>query len=84
MRALLHTEFTALLAGTGTSQAGFARLGGFSPRQVNNGCRGRAAVPPWAPILAAILEERAPDALEMTVDEAPVRRHKTLGVPPSA
>jgi DNA-binding transcriptional regulator YiaG len=54
---MLHTEFAALLARTGTSQAGFARLTGLTPRQVNNWCRGRAAVPPWAAILAAILEE---------------------------
>jgi len=82
MRALLHTEFTALLARTGTSQAGFARLAGFSPRHVNNWCRRRAAVPPWAAALAAILDERSPDALEMMVDEAHCRWHETLGVPP--
>jgi transcriptional regulator with XRE-family HTH domain len=84
MRALLHTEFTALLARADTSQAAFARLAGLSPRQVNNWCRGRAAVPPWAAVLAAILEERSPDALEMTVDEAQFRWHETLGVPPGA
>jgi transcriptional regulator with XRE-family HTH domain len=52
----LHTAFAALLSRAGVSQAG------FSPRQVNNWCRGRAAVPPWAAVLAAILDERAPDA----------------------
>jgi transcriptional regulator with XRE-family HTH domain len=73
-----------LLARAGVSQAGFARLSGLTPRQVNNWCRGRAALPPWAAVLAAILEERSPDALEMTVDEAQFRWHETLGVPPDA
>jgi DNA-binding transcriptional regulator YiaG len=45
MRALLHTEFNALLARAGVTQAGFARLAGLTPRQVNNWARGRAAVP---------------------------------------
>ena len=84
MRALLHTEFAALLDRAGTSQAGFARLTGLTPRQVNNWCRGRAAVPPWAAILAAILEECSPDALEMMVDEARFSWRETLGVPPEA
>jgi len=44
MRALLHTEFAALLTRAGVSQAAFARLSGYTPRQVNNWCRGRAAV----------------------------------------
>jgi len=48
MRALLHTEFNALLARAGVTQAGFARLAGLTPRQVNNWARGRAAVPKWA------------------------------------
>jgi len=84
MRTLLHTEFTALLARTGTSQAGFARLAGFSPRQVNNWCRGRAAVPPWAAALAVLLEERAPEVITMLVEEAAFAWHETLGVPPGA
>jgi DNA-binding CsgD family transcriptional regulator len=36
MHALTHTEFAALLARTGVSQAAFARLAGLTPRQVNN------------------------------------------------
>jgi transcriptional regulator with XRE-family HTH domain len=84
MRALLHTEFTALLARAGISQAGFARLAGLTARQVNNWCRGRAAVPPWAAVLAAILEERSPDALDMMVDDAQFSWDETLGVPPDA
>ena len=41
MRALLHTAFAALLARAGVSQAAFARIAGYTPRQVNN--RARAA-----------------------------------------
>jgi transcriptional regulator with XRE-family HTH domain len=37
----MHTEFAALLARAGVSQAAFARLAGLSPRQVNNWARGR-------------------------------------------
>jgi len=84
MRPLLHTEFAALLARAGISQACFARLSGLTPRQVNNWCRGRAAVPPWAAILAAILDERSPDALDMMVDDAQFSWHETLGVPRGA
>ena len=32
-RQLLHTEFAALLARAGVSQAAFARLSGYTPRQ---------------------------------------------------
>jgi hypothetical protein len=39
MQALTHTEFAALLARAGVSQAAFARLAGLSPRQVNNWAR---------------------------------------------
>lgn len=60
MRALLHTEFAAPLARASVSQAGFSRLSGLTARQVNNWCRDRAAVPPWAAALASILEERSP------------------------
>jgi DNA-binding transcriptional regulator YiaG len=45
VRALLHTEFAALLARADVSQAAFARLSGYTPRQVNNWARGRAAAP---------------------------------------
>lgn len=84
MRALLHTEFAALLARAGVGQAAFARLTGLTPRQVNNWCRGRAAVPPWAAALAALLDQHSPDAIEMMVDEALFSWHETLGVPPAA
>ena len=36
MRALLGTEFAALLARADVSQAAFARLSGYTTRQVNN------------------------------------------------
>lgn len=84
MPPLLHTEFAALLARASVSQAGFARLAGLTPRQVNNWCRGRAAVPPWATTLAVLLEEHSPDAIAMLVEEATFAWHETLGVRPSA
>ena len=48
MQTLLGTEFAALLTRAGVSQAAFARVTGTTARQVNNWCRGRAAVPSWA------------------------------------
>ena len=84
MRALLHTEFAALLARAGVGQAAFARMSGYTPRQVNNWCRGRAVVPLWAVALAAILDEHSPAAIEMMIDEARFSWHETLGVPPAA
>jgi transcriptional regulator with XRE-family HTH domain len=78
----LDTSTTVLLARTGTSQAGFARLAGFSPRQVNNWCRGRAAVPPWAAALAVLPEECSSEAVTMLVEEAAFAWHETLGVSP--
>ncbi|HST75412.1 MAG TPA: helix-turn-helix domain-containing protein [Acetobacteraceae bacterium] len=84
MRALLHTEFTALLARAGVSQAAFARLAGVTPRQVNNWARGRAAVPKWAAVLAGVLAEFTPEALEIMIDDADFSWCETLGVPSSA
>ena len=51
-------------------QATFARLAGVTARQVNNWCRGRARAPRWALVLAAILAERSPEELALTLDEA--------------
>jgi len=51
MESVTGSAFTALLRQADVSQAGFARLSGVSPRQVNKWCRGRAAVPRWAAIL---------------------------------
>lgn len=83
MRALLHTEFTALLARADVSQAAFARLAGVTPRQVNNWARDRAAVPKWAAVLAGALAEFTPETLEVMVDDADFSWCETLGVPSS-
>ena len=64
--------FTAVLARAGVSQAAFARLAGVTPRQVNNWCRGRAAVPVWAGLIAVVLQDRSPDAL--TIDREETRQ----------
>jgi transcriptional regulator with XRE-family HTH domain len=84
MRALLHTEFAALLARAAMSQAGFARLAGVTARQVNNWARGRAAVPRWAAMLAIALEQLSPDALDILLEETRFSCHELLGVPPKA
>jgi transcriptional regulator with XRE-family HTH domain len=84
VRALLHTEFTALLARADISQAGFARLAGVTPRQINNWCRGRAAVPKWAAVMAGVLAEFTPEALEIMIEDADFSWRETLGVPSSA
>ncbi len=84
MRALLHTEFTTLLARAGVTQAGFARLAGLTPRQVNNWARGRAAVQKWAALLVVALDALTPDGLEIMVKDAEFRWHETLGVVPDA
>ena len=68
----------------GVSQAGFARFTGLTPRQVNNWCRGRAAVPPWAVALAVLLEERSPEAITMLLEETTFAWHEALGVRPGA
>jgi hypothetical protein len=36
---------------------------------VNNWCRGRAAVPVWAGIIAVVLQDRSPDALTIDLEE---------------
>ena len=84
MRALLHTEFDALLARTGASQASFARLTGVTARQVNNWARGRALVPQWAALLAAALQDFSPEVLTISLEEVSFSWHEILGVPPNA
>jgi hypothetical protein len=84
MRRLLCTEFAALLARTGVGQAGFARLTGLTSRHVNNWCRSRAAVPPWAAALAVLLDHHAPEAIDRLLDGVSFAWHETLGVPPTA
>jgi transcriptional regulator with XRE-family HTH domain len=72
MRTLPHTAFAALLAHAGVSQAAFARLAGLTPRQVNNGACGRAAVPVWAGLLAVVLHDHSPEALTIMFEETAV------------
>ena len=84
MRALLHTEFDALLARAGVSQASFARLTGVTARQVNNWARGRALVPRWAALLAAALQDFSPEALTISLEEAEFSWREILGVPSNA
>src|SRR6202049_2425301 len=84
MRALLHTEFAALLARAGVSQASFARLTGVTARQVNNWARGRALVPRGAALLAVALQDFSPEALTIALEEAEFSWREILGVPPNA
>jgi hypothetical protein len=65
----------------GVSQAGVARL---TARQVNNWCRGRAAVPPWAVALAVLLEQHSQEAIAMRMEGTDFVWYETLGVPPNA
>jgi DNA-binding transcriptional regulator YiaG len=65
----LATEFAALLTRADVSQAAFARLTGVTPRQVNNWCRARAAVPAWAALIAVLLQDHSPEALTIAVEE---------------
>ncbi len=67
-----HAEFVALLATADISQAGFARLAGVSARQVNKWCRGRAALPRWAALLAIALRELSADALTIILEGLPL------------
>ena len=84
MRALLGTEFAALLARANISQVAFARLSSHTSRQVNNWCRARAAVPPWAAALAVLLQDASPEAIQILLEEVSFRWHETLGVPSNA
>jgi transcriptional regulator with XRE-family HTH domain len=72
MRTLQHAEFVALLAAADISQAAFARLAGVSARQVNKWCRGRAALPRWAALLAIALREVSVEALTIMLEELPL------------
>jgi DNA-binding transcriptional regulator YiaG len=80
----LGTEFAALLTRANVSQAAFARTSGYTTRQVNNWCRGRAAVPPWAAVLAILVQDASPEAIQILLEEAQFSWHETLGVPPNA
>ena len=84
VRALLATEFRALLARADVSQAAFARLTGYTTRQANNWCQARAAIPPWAAALAIVLQDLSPDAIQIQLEEVTFTWHEILGLPPSA
>jgi len=84
MRALLHTEFVALLARAGVSQASLARLTGVTARQVNNWARGRALVPQWAALLAIALQDFSTETLTISLEEVEFSWREILGVPPNA
>jgi transcriptional regulator with XRE-family HTH domain len=84
MRALLHTEFDALLARAGVSQASFARLTGVTARQVNNWTRGRALVPRRAALLAVTLQDVSTESLTISLEETEFSWREILGVSPNA
>jgi DNA-binding transcriptional regulator YiaG len=69
MRTLQHSEFVALLAAADVRQAAFARLAGVTARQVNNWCRGRAALPRWAALLALALRGLYTETLTIMLEE---------------
>lgn len=69
MEPISGSAFTALLRQADVSQAGFARLSGVSPRQVNKWCRGQAVVPRWAAILALALRQLSAETLAILHDE---------------
>ena len=70
LNAVPQPALAALLTAADCSQASFARLTGVTARQVNAWCRGRAATPRWALILAAVLLQHSPDALAIALEEA--------------
>ena len=70
MQRLSDSAFAALLAQAGVSQAAFARLTGVTPRQVNKWCRGQAAVPVWAGLIAALLQDHSADAMIISLEVA--------------
>jgi len=84
MRALLSTEFAALLDRVSLSQAAFARLTGVTTRQVNKWARGRADVPQWAALLAIALTEQSAEALICSLAVAKFSWADVLGVSPHA
>jgi len=65
-------------------QATFSQLSGVTPRQVNKWARGHAAVPRWAALLAIVVEETAPEALLLMLDDTQRSCHEVLGVPGGA
>jgi DnaJ-domain-containing protein 1 len=85
MHRLADTAFAALPARADVSQASFARLTGYTARQVNNWCRARAAVPPCRrAALGVLLQNASPEAIQILLEEVQFSWHETLGVPPNA
>lgn len=65
-------------------QATFAQLSGVTPRQVNKWARAHAAGPRWAALLVIVVEETAPEALLLMLDDTQRSCHEVLGVPGGA
>jgi hypothetical protein len=76
-------SFTEALNGP-TETRKEVRDSGHTSRQVNNWCRARAAVPPWAAALAVLLQDASPAAIQILLEEIQFNWHATLGVPPNA
>ena len=84
MPRVSHREFAALLARAGVSQAAFARLTDVTPRQMNTWGRGQAAVPAWAALLAALLQDHSPEALMITLEKATIMVEEAQRPPPAS
>ena len=80
----MHTEFVALLARAGVTQAAFARLAGVTARQVNNWVRGRAAVPQWASLLAIAILDLSTEELATWLEKMQFGWNEVLGVSAAA
>ena len=82
----LHTEFAALLVLTraNLSQAAFARIAGYTPRQVNNWARRS-----HSSTALGDRSRRGPagdlaEAIQIRLEDIAFTWHKALGVPPKA
>lgn len=64
-RILFYRGATRTLTGIA-----FARRVGVTPRQVNNWCRGRVAVPVRATIITIVLQHHSAEALITDLEEA--------------
>lgn len=57
---------------------------GVTARQVNNWANGRATLPKWAALIAVMMEDYTPEALEIAVETADFSWNEVLGVPPDS
>ncbi len=80
MRALLHSEFVALLNRADVTQAAFGRLVDVTACQVNNWAKGRAAIPKWAALIAVMMDDYTPETLEIAVEAADFSWGDLLGI----